>query len=160
MDAANQENRNLQYAMAGIYIANQSRILFALWDGKPAQGLGGTAQVVQYLATGHLQGAGVPDDQIRRLQPLASMSTPDDMVLIRHIPVRRERAPTETVGAPRWLDSAEACRLNASDPHDSMPTPIFRMHAALEKIDALNAGLTKIRVKPRPSGRGRIAITS
>jgi hypothetical protein len=139
-DATHQENQNLQYAMAGIYVAQRAHILFALWDGKPAQGLGGTAQVVQYRTTGRLQGSGISEDQIRRLHPLVSMSMLDDpeMVLIRHIPVRRKQAPTEAVGAPQWLDSAGACRLNASDQHDSIPTPPCRIHTALEKIDAYN----------------------
>jgi len=46
--------RNLQYASAGIYLARRSHILFALWDGKPAVGLGGTAQIVSFRRKGAL----------------------------------------------------------------------------------------------------------
>jgi hypothetical protein len=138
-DATHQENRNLQYAMAGIYISQRAHILFALWDGKPAQGLGGTAQVVQYR-TGHLRESGISEDQIRRLNPLVSMSMLDDpeMVLVRHIPVRRAQAPAEAVYTPQWVDSAGACRLNASNPHDSMPKRPCLIDTALGKIETYN----------------------
>ncbi|MGA9795029.1 MAG: hypothetical protein WBQ17_05765 [Rhizomicrobium sp.] len=33
---------------AGQYIVRESDILFAVWDGKPAQGVGGTGDVVSY----------------------------------------------------------------------------------------------------------------
>ncbi|CDZ66323.1 Hypothetical protein NGAL_HAMBI2605_45990 [Neorhizobium galegae bv. orientalis] len=33
---------------AGQYIADHSDVLFAVWDGKPSQGFGGTADVVDY----------------------------------------------------------------------------------------------------------------
>lgn len=33
---------------AGKYIADESDILFAVWNGKPAKGLGGTADIVKY----------------------------------------------------------------------------------------------------------------
>ncbi len=46
--------RNLQYASAGIYLAQRSHILFALWDGQPAVGLGGTAQIVSFRREGAL----------------------------------------------------------------------------------------------------------
>ncbi len=33
---------------AGQYVSDQSNVLFALWDGKHAQGFGGTADIVDY----------------------------------------------------------------------------------------------------------------
>ena len=33
---------------AGIYVANNSEILIAVWDGRPAEGRGGTADIVDY----------------------------------------------------------------------------------------------------------------
>ncbi|MFW7268696.1 hypothetical protein ACMAUO_12095 [Gluconacetobacter sp. Hr-1-5] len=47
-------HRDLQYAEAGIQMAQCSHILIALWDGKPAVGLGGTAQIVNFRETGYL----------------------------------------------------------------------------------------------------------
>lgn len=46
--------RNLQYAKVGIYIAQRSHILIALWDGQDVRGIGGTAQIVSFRETGHL----------------------------------------------------------------------------------------------------------
>jgi hypothetical protein len=36
------------YLLAGKRVVDLSELVLALWDGKPAQGLGGTADVVQY----------------------------------------------------------------------------------------------------------------
>jgi hypothetical protein len=44
--------RDRQYAWAGAYVAERADVLFALWDGKPSRGLGGTAQVVRWYLTG------------------------------------------------------------------------------------------------------------
>jgi hypothetical protein len=41
-------NRTEEYEQLGRYIVDQCDILLALWDGKSAEGLGGTADVVQY----------------------------------------------------------------------------------------------------------------
>lgn len=35
------------YLAAGQYVLNHSDVLFALWDGKPARGVGGTGQIVE-----------------------------------------------------------------------------------------------------------------
>ncbi|MGR9116340.1 MAG: hypothetical protein ACU85E_11285 [Gammaproteobacteria bacterium] len=40
------EMRNQQYAKAGAYVVEHSQILFAIWDGQPSKGTGGTAEVV------------------------------------------------------------------------------------------------------------------
>jgi hypothetical protein len=42
--ASNRES----YFKAGKQVVNRSELLFAVWDGKPAIGLGGTADVVRY----------------------------------------------------------------------------------------------------------------
>jgi hypothetical protein len=47
------EPRNVQYARAGAIIADHAQILFAIWDGKPAQGTGGTAQQVEWVLRGY-----------------------------------------------------------------------------------------------------------
>jgi hypothetical protein len=41
--------RNRQYAWVGAYVAEHADVLFAIWDGKPARGIGGTAQVVRWF---------------------------------------------------------------------------------------------------------------
>ena len=48
--------RNLQYAQLGMFLSSHSQILLAIWDGKPADGLGGTAEVVGYHITDIMPG--------------------------------------------------------------------------------------------------------
>ena len=50
------EARNRQYAQLGVFLSDHSQILLALWDGKAAAGLGGTAQVVGCHLNGTLPG--------------------------------------------------------------------------------------------------------
>jgi len=41
------------YMEAGVVLVDMADLIFAVWDGKPARGLGGTSDVVQYaLSTG------------------------------------------------------------------------------------------------------------
>jgi len=42
------ESRNEAYAQVGYYVVDHCDILIALWNGKPAAGHGGTAEIVEY----------------------------------------------------------------------------------------------------------------
>ena len=42
------ELRNEAYEAAGRYVVNHCDLLFAVWDGGPARGRGGTAEIVEY----------------------------------------------------------------------------------------------------------------
>lgn len=46
------EERNRQYAQAGMFVARHCHLLLAIWDGKPSHRQGGTAQIVDYFLTG------------------------------------------------------------------------------------------------------------
>lgn len=47
------ENDEKSFLNAGRYVVDNSDLLIAIWDGKPANGLGGTADIVDYcLALG------------------------------------------------------------------------------------------------------------
>lgn len=46
------EARNHQYAWASAYVAKNADVLFALWDGEPARGTGGTAYAVEWFLAG------------------------------------------------------------------------------------------------------------
>jgi hypothetical protein len=46
--------RDLQYVQVGAYIANNSQVLIALWDGLPLDKAGGTSQVVKFNLTGSM----------------------------------------------------------------------------------------------------------
>ena len=48
--------RDRQYAQAGMFVARHCHLLLAIWDGKPSDRMGGTAQTVDYYLTGVLPG--------------------------------------------------------------------------------------------------------
>jgi len=84
--------RNLQYAQMGVYICAHSHILMAIWDGKPADMIGGTANVVQCHQWGLMPG--FAGDNTRMRQILAD----DESDLVYHIVCSRDRpdgAPAE-----------------------------------------------------------------
>ena len=47
-------SRNNQYAWIGAFIAQYSNYLIAVWDGEPARGRGGTAEVVRWFKYGRI----------------------------------------------------------------------------------------------------------
>ncbi len=47
--------RDRQYAQVGAYVASNSLILIALWDGLPLEKTGGTSQVVKFKLTGNMK---------------------------------------------------------------------------------------------------------
>jgi len=70
--------RDRQYLMAGLYVANHCHVLCALWDGSDEGGVGGTAHIVRYYLGGPLPG---PSPQAssrawQRGQPLRWLPSP------------------------------------------------------------------------------------
>lgn len=123
--------RNWQYAMAGIYLAQRAHVLFALWDGQPAAGLGGTAQIVHYRQKGRLDNQAIPEEDRLRLQTVAPFSLLDDPAngLICHIKVRRgQQTGQDAPSPPEWL---------TEKPAD---------YAPLRQMDAYNAQARKVSV--------------
>ena len=57
--------RNRQYAWVGAYIAERADVLFALWDGRPARGVGGTGQIVRWYLAGQVPKAHATRDGAR-----------------------------------------------------------------------------------------------
>ncbi|NIM71240.1 MAG: hypothetical protein GTN86_12045 [Xanthomonadales bacterium] len=55
-DTAGAVGRNHLYAQLGVFISNHCQILLALWDGKPGDESGGTADVVRYHLTAVMPG--------------------------------------------------------------------------------------------------------
>jgi hypothetical protein len=65
------EPRNIQYARAGAIIADHAQVLFAIWDGKPARGTGGTADQVVWFERGYSPNAyTLYKNQVTPLDPL------------------------------------------------------------------------------------------
>ncbi|CAN5445257.1 hypothetical protein BH11PSE7_BH11PSE7_13690 [soil metagenome] len=86
-------SRELQYARAGMHVSQRAHILFALWDGQPARGLGGTGQIVNLHRTGQFGDVG-DEHSLKLLAQDVSRSSLDewDQGLVCHIHVERSRA--------------------------------------------------------------------
>ena len=69
--ASEGEPRNEQYARAGAIIVDHAQVLFAIWDGEPARGTGGTADQVAWFERGDLPNAySLHEDAISPLDPV------------------------------------------------------------------------------------------
>jgi len=77
--------RNLQYARLGVFLCAHSHILLALWDGKPSDESGGTAQVVEFHHNDVMVGFDASGSISQQL--LAD----DESDLVYHVVVSRDR---------------------------------------------------------------------
>ncbi|MEO7039851.1 MAG: hypothetical protein ABI446_10450 [Gemmatimonadaceae bacterium] len=100
--------RDHQYLLAGLFVARNSDVLIALWDGKPTRGVGGSAQIVDFRRTGRLEAT----EENCRAVALASDSfhvsnAPLDAPqsgLVYHVPVRRlDDVPSSASPQGEWL---------------------------------------------------------
>jgi hypothetical protein len=113
--------RDAQYAQAGIFVSSHCHILLALWDGKPSDQLGGTAQVVHFHLHGEMPG------QIERRHIAATLLGLDEETLVYHLPANREGDADITNIGPRWLTANEGVRSSTDMP--SLFDFMFRRHA-------------------------------
>ena len=96
--------RNRQYAQLGMFVSSHCQVLLALWDGKPSDATGGTAQVVDY----HLRNA-MPGFRAGDVAPNLLADDESDLVYHLHCPRRLphpdagEREGDGLAGVPRWL---------------------------------------------------------
>jgi hypothetical protein len=91
--------RDSQYARLGLFISNHCQVLLTIWDGKPFDAVGGTAQVVKYHLTGVM--GGVEGD----LSP-ASLLADNENDLVHHIVCSRDRPGGEPAEGLSVLDTA------------------------------------------------------
>jgi hypothetical protein len=149
--------RDDQYARVGALIAEQSQILLALWDGHPARGVGGTADVVDWFERGH-----APSEYSIYAGDLSLFDPPQPGLSIRIDPITGEReihnAPPRTrqYGLPRRSSindilrrtntynrdvrrkAASRVRRNPLVPQETLSRiPITEASAAFEEADAL-----------------------
>ncbi|TAM94618.1 MAG: hypothetical protein EPN40_11585 [Rhodanobacteraceae bacterium] len=114
------EERNRQYAQAGMFVARHCHLLLAIWDGKPSHRLGGTAQIVDYFLTGT-----PPGDIERRHNRRPRLYGGGDERLLCHLVCSRNAAD----GAPAApLQPGQIVWRNlddASEPDAPMPQ-VFR----------------------------------
>jgi hypothetical protein len=90
--------RDGQYAQLGLFISNHCQVLLTLWDGRPFNAVGGTAQVVNYHLTG------VMDGFEGDLSP-ASLLADNENDLVHQIVCSRDRPGGEPADGLTVLDS-------------------------------------------------------
>jgi hypothetical protein len=78
-------NRSRQYAQLGVFLCSHCHVLLALWDGKPSDQLGGTAQVVRFHHDDIMPGY-TPKSVASKL-----VLTDDESDLVYHIVCSRDR---------------------------------------------------------------------
>lgn len=142
------DHRELQYALAGAYVARHSHILLALWDGKDSDSVGGTAQVVGYRRTGRFGFADVVGEKLELApDPFALSGTPldpHDTGPVYHVATpRKGHASPDNPFSGRWLGAAHA--REPIEP-DAMPLPLSTM---LSKIEGFNADAVKLDARAR-----------
>ncbi len=137
-------DRNLQYAQAGVFIARHCHILLAIWDGKPSDLLGGTAQVVAYHLSGTMPGL------IERRRSARRVLQGTDERLMYHIVCSRDQ-PDGAPMPPLWpLQAFWRCDSHPPIldrhmpdqyvPGQSMPE---QFHAMFEHMAQMNADLLR-----------------
>lgn len=137
------DRRELQYALAGAYVARHSHLLLALWDGKDSESVGGTAQVVGYRRTGKFGFGDVVGEKLELApDPFALSGTPldpHDTGPVYHIATPRQgHASPDDPFSGRWL-AAE----HAPEPAegDAVPAPLS---ATLARIEGFNADAVRL----------------
>lgn len=88
------EQRDAQYAEAGVFIASHCHILLAIWDGRDSDLYGGTAQIVRYHLDGILPGT------IERRRDARPLFDRGDESLLCHLACSRAD-PDGTILAPQ-----------------------------------------------------------
>lgn len=125
--------RDLQYAQAGLYLAQRSHVLFALWDGQAAAGIGGTGQIVEFRQTGRLNDLGQPE-KVRPLSeflPTSLLNAPD-LGAVCHLHVQRPGQPEYADPKVEWFNA----------PWQAQPASHHKGHAhPLESINTYNRAL-------------------
>jgi len=91
------EPRNRQYARAGAIVADHAQVLFAIWDGKSAQGTGGTGDQVAWFERG-----GAPNEYSLYKEAMSPLDPLEPGLLIRIDPatarVSAAKCPAQATG--------------------------------------------------------------
>lgn len=91
-------DRQLSYARLGVFLSAHCHILLALWDGKPAEKVGGTAQVVTFHHDAVMPG------YISKSVTTQQMLVDDESDLVYHIVCSRDRPGGEPEQGLQPLD--------------------------------------------------------
>jgi len=95
--------RDQLYARVGAVLAEHAQILFALWDGAPARGVGGTGDVVEWFLRGY-----APTACSYYAGTLSPLDPPEPGLLVHVDPATArvsERASTKGRGTPSSIET-------------------------------------------------------
>ncbi len=113
------EQRDAQYAEAGVFISSHCHILLALWDGRDSDLVGGTAQIVRYHLDAILPGS------FGRRHDARSLLDRGDESLVYHIACSRTDDEPGSIDPPRpplrALEARWLCQSLARAPVARMP---------------------------------------
>lgn len=85
INGQNQDLRNPLYLNAGVFIANYSNVLIALWDGAKSKGIGGTQEIVAYKC-----GVSLPEALFHNIQQSCTQQFDGGISgIVQHIAVTR-----------------------------------------------------------------------
>ena len=87
------ERRERRYRAVDIFLAQQSHLLLALWDGRPTTAIAGTAAVVRLKLEGP---SGTPEAGLRPLDA-------EDGGPVYHVHALRAGETTQSTQEPKWL---------------------------------------------------------
>lgn len=136
------ESRDVAYGQVGAYSSDHCQILIAIWDGKPSELPGGTADVIDYHQFGEMKGAGLEGIGRRGVAK-------DDTDVVYHVICSRDRqggAPAAGLvpGTARWL-VADPERMEVDEP----PAYLDRM---LARTGEFNRDVTRLAGQLKAAG--------
>ena len=120
-------SRDRQYARAGIFTSNHCQVLLAIWDGREATHLGGTASVLHYHLTGVMEGL---DDE----EAPTSLLADDESELAFHIVCSRNRVGGEPLSPLKSLQSGWMTMPFSATRTEQMPDSFRIMLARLQEF--------------------------
>lgn len=126
-------NRSRQYAQLGVFLCAHCHVLLALWDGKPSDQVGGTAQVVRFHHDDVMPG------YTPRMAASRLVLTDDESDLVYHIVCSRDRPD----GAPlAGLQPLSACWFTTDDRDPRVSEIPHRHRAVFERADEFARDVT------------------
>jgi hypothetical protein len=141
--------RDAHYARLGIYLCAHCHILLAIWDGKPSDKLGGTAQVVRFHHWDEMPGF------VERVETSLQVLTEDESDLVYHIVCSRDQLDGAPVSGLAPLDTCWYTT-DAAQPR----SPV--MPAAYETVFARTAEFNRdiLQFRARMAGAGWPLLTN
>lgn len=125
------EARNRQYAQLGMFVSSHCQVLLALWDGRPHDAIGGTAQVVEYHLRNRMRGFSAEE-----AAPNLLADDESDLVFHVHCPRRIVHAPADAAdelgndSAPRWITAEQT-----SAPRSPMPAHYLHVFGQMQAFN-------------------------